>query len=781
MKKYIVLTSHNIRKYKGQFISFLLVVVLASGLLNIGLVTLLNNKKNYIEKLAQYHCADLFFTMNDLELSEQAVDIAQGMNGVSKMETRRSIMMSGEATYGDGGSSLPHIFFDLDEEHSFNRLEPIGETLDMDSVSHPAYVSYWIKANGCDIGDKYIYESNGRTYTFTIAGFVEDMMYGNNSCGNLAVYLPQKEFETLYSGIADTEKAFTLSIAIEDRTTSKKLHTQFMDQISGYLTHQSVIRDGYFEKSMHFRTFTASLTAMMIVFFALLLTLVTLILINFRIKSNIHEEMQNMGILKSMGYSSKQVVISITFPYLLLTAFSVVLGIGLSYPVLPYMNMVFEKLTGLIFEVGFDLPSGILVVSSIIALVGFTSFLSARRIKKLHPVVALRSGIRHHSFKRNFFPLQKLNCNIQLGMALKNFCHYYKQNIFLTFILLLMTYIGVFAGSGLYNTVVKGENFINAFSEENPSVSLTANSHEASEHIRNSLSTDERVQKVIYYEKASVKLNGENIDIFVVDEYNKLDNNLCYAGRNPIHDNEIAIGNGMSEQQGLGIGDEITLSYQEESCSYLIVGLIQAIDYSGIACEMTKDGFSRLNKDFEPTTLFIYLQDDIKSDEFLKDIQKSQEGLINSFLDYDKLLEQVFGGFATLNSMMVGIITIIVVFIITIVLYMLLKTMIFNRRQELGIMKAVGYSNRQLILQQAYSILPSAMIGAATGGIIGKLLIKQTWLVCFYYLGIRKADLQIPVLWVIVIGAAIALLTFALAVLMSGKIRRINAIELIKE
>ncbi len=781
MLKYLVLTSHNMRKYRGQFISFLLVVVLAAGLLNIGLVTLLNNKQNYIEKFDQYNCADIFFTMNDLALSEQAVTIAKGISGVNKVETRRSIMMSGEASYGDSGSTLRHIFFDLEEEHSLNRLEPIGDTLEFNSVSHPAYVSYWIKTSGCDLGDQYEYESNGKTYTFTIAGFVEDMMYGNNNCGNLAVYLPQKEFDILYSAVTEADRAFTLSLAIDDRDVSNKLHTEFMDQISGYLTSQSVISDGYFEKGLRLRTLTASITASMIVIFSVLLTVVILLLINFRIKNNIQEEMQNMGILKAMGYSSKQVILSVTFPYLLLTVFSVVTGIGLSYLVIPAVNSVFEQLTGLIFQQGFDCKSGILVVISIIGLVLFTSLLSSRRIKKLHPVVALRSGIRHHSFKKNLFPLQKLKCNVHLGMALKNFSHYYKQNIFLALILFTMTFIGVFAGSGMYNTVFESDKFINTFSEENPSVSLTANNHKAAELMRSSLITDKRIKKVIYYDQSSLKIEDENISVFVVDEYDKLDNELCYAGRNPLHDNEIVIGNGIAEQQGLGIGDEITVKYQEETGSYLIVGLFQAIDYSGKACEMTKAGFARINKGFEPTTLFIYLQDDTKSDVFLKDIQKIFGDKIKTFLDYDKLMEQIFGGFAALSAMVVCVIVIIVVLIITVVLYMILKTMTVNRRQELGIMKAVGYSSRQLILQQAYSLLPSVMIGSIAGGVVGKLLINQTWLLCFYPLGIRKTNLQIPELWVAAIGAAIALVTFILAVLMSGRIRRVHAIELIKE
>ncbi len=781
MLKYLVLTSHNMRKYRGQFISFLLVVVLAAGLLNIGLVTLLNNKKNYIEKLDQYQCADIFFSLNDVTLSEKAVEIARGMAGVNQVETRRSIMMSGEASYGDTGSTLRHIFFDLDEQHSLNRLEPVGETLDFNKISHPAYVSYWIKTSGCSIGDQYQYESNGMTYTFTIAGFVEDLMYGNNNCGNLAVYLPEKEFDTLYSGATDTEKAFTLSLTIGDRADSKKLHTQFMDQISGSLTSQTMISDGYYDKNLRLRTLTASITASMIVFFSVLLTLVTLILINFRIKYNIQEEMQNMGILKAMGYSSKQVVTAVALPYLLLTVVSVVSGIGLSYLLFPVVNAIFEQLTGLIFAQGFDSKSAVLVAGFIVGLVFCTALISARRIKRLHPVVALRSGIRHHSFRKNLIPLQNLICNIHLGMALKNFCHYYKQNVFLTLILFVMTFIGVFAGSGMYNTVMESEKFINAFSEENPSVSITARTHEASELIRNSLSTDERVQKVIYYDQSSLKIEDENISLFIIDEYDKLENDLCYAGRNPLHDNEIVIGNGIAEQQGLGIGDEITVKYQEESHSYLIVGLLQALDYNGKACEMTKAGFAKLDKGFEPTTLFIYLQKDSKSNIFLKDIQKTHGDGISSFLDYDKLLEQVFGGFAALSAMVVCVIVIIVVLVITVVLYMILKTMIINRRQELGILKAVGYSSRQLIFQQAYSMLPSTILGAAAGGIAGKLLINQTWLLCFYSLGIRKADLQIPVLWVVAIGAVIAFVTFALAILMSGRIKRVHAIELIKE
>ena len=51
--------------------------------------------------------------------------------------------------------------------------------------------------------------------------------------------------------------------------------------------------------------------------------------------------------------------------------------------------------------------------------VALVVWLSAGRIRKIEPIVALRQGVLTHSFKRNHVPLERTGAPLQLALALK--------------------------------------------------------------------------------------------------------------------------------------------------------------------------------------------------------------------------------------------------------------------------------------------------------------------------------------------------------------------------
>ena len=781
MRKYTLFIGYYFRKNKGQYISFCFIVAIAAAIFSMGLITVLNFGKMYEKKFQQYNCADVFYTMFDFDWPEDLAAQTEKLEGVSQVETRSNIMLSGSATYGDAGNTLTHIFFNMDEAHSMNDIEPDGDTLELDSVKNPIYLSYWIKTNGCKIGDRYQFISGDTTYNFTIAGFVEDMMYGNNNCGNMGIYLPEDDFKRMYDSVDENTHASTLCIALKDKQDGKMVFTELVKSLSGKLTYPYEYTYGYFELSQRNRTITATIVASVLVAFSLILVVITMLVINFRIKSSIEEEMQNMGILKAVGYISKQVLLSVAFPYILLATVFIPVGIFGSYLGLPMMEGIFGQLAGLSWKQGFDPISSAIVMSVIMVLVVMTTFLSAGKIRKLHAIEAMRNGIKHHNFKKNFVPLSKAKCQIHVALAAKNFFDSIKQNIFLFIILAVMTFAGIYSGSGMYNSVLHPEGFIKVMSEENATVTLKAFTKEQAEEMLGELKENPQVEKAFYYDTENVMIDGLSTAAFVIKDYDKLDIDLCYEGRIPLHDNEITLGSTLAEKMKRKPGDMVTITYGEKKVEYLIVGLMQAPNYSGEACELTPEGFRRLKEQFEPLTINVYLKEPSLSAAFVQNMIKDYGDKLAAYCDVETMMKEGFGNFIPLTTMMIGTISIIVLILVTAILYMIIKTMIGHRNQELGILKAVGYTTGQLVLQISYSLLPTILLGTVAGGILGQLYVDRVWLACFYSMGIRKLSLGIPILWSVGIVAFLAIFSLLVSILMAGRIKRISAIELIKE
>ncbi len=781
MGKFNVLSRYHLRKNKGQYVSFSIIVLIATMILGVGLVTVLNFGKMYEDKFETYNCADVYYTLFNNDWSEEFYKNATSLTEVKAEEMRENIMLSGDATYAENGNTMNHIFFNADEKHEMNTLKVVGDSIDINRVKNPIYISYWIKANGCKVGDIYKFVSGDKTYEFTIVGFVEDLMYGNNNCANMGVYLPEKDFQAMYKSVPESAHAKTLALRLYRRDDGKKVYNNLSKMLAGNLRNTYNFNYGYYEMSQRNRTATANILASMFVAFSALLVIITMLVINFRIKSSVQEEMQNMGVMTAMGYTSKQVIWSIAIPYLALGAISMILGIVASYLFLPLVQSVLEKLAGLMWRQSLDLLSLGIVIVVILGLILITTLFSARKIKKLHPIETLRSGIKHHSFKKNYFPLEKSRVSVNITLGLKAFISNIKQYIFLFIIIVVSAFTLIFMSSGLYNSTVKPDNFVRVISEENPTITLNANTKTDADEIIQALKQDDRVENALFYSISNLIIGDETISVFVIDDYDQLTNDICYKGRHPKHNNEVGIGCTLADSLGVEIGDKIKIKSSTKEEEYLIVGLIQAPDYDGSVCEMTSVGYKKISDNFEQLAINVYLKDGDTSAAYTEEIAIRYKDQLAGYCDYKTMLDAVYENFIPLMVMVVAVVTVVDIVLIIVVLYMIIKTVVSHRKQELGISKALGYTTRQLILQMAYSLCPAIGLGAIVGGILGFLYTHNLWLLCFYGLGIRKVTLGVPGLWVLVIVVFMIVFATLVAVLISRRIKKISAIKLIKE
>ena len=241
------------------------------------------------------------------------------------------------------------------------------------------------------------------------------------------------------------------------------------------------------------------------------------------------------------------------------------------------------------------------------------------------------------------------------------------------------------------------------------------------------------------------------------------------------------MGSRIQEKYNLKIGDYIEIKKDANTYKYKIVGFIQSVNYSGEIFELTVEGYKKLDSKYEPKVLYVYLENEELSSNFLDIIKKDFENKISGSVDYAESMNSASSMYVSLVSLICIVIIIITIILIYLVLYILVSSIILKRKQELGIYKAIGYENKQLIIQLIGGFLPSLIISTVLGVILNKIYIKNIYAIIFNAVGAYKISFNYPIMIFALLGVAIVINTIIIELLLSNKIKKISVYSLIKE
>ena len=165
---------------------------------------------------------------------------------------------------------------------------------------------------------------------------------------------------------------------------------------------------------------TINIVATILIAFAAIIVLVSLIVIRFRVSNSIEDGMANIGVLKAIGYTSRQILSSIILQFILIALSASMVGIALSYVLMPFIGGIISTLSGLVWIQSFDIIINLVSIFLVVFCVVIVTLLSAFRIRKILPVAALRGGIQTHSFRKNHFPLETAKGGLHFLLAIKS-------------------------------------------------------------------------------------------------------------------------------------------------------------------------------------------------------------------------------------------------------------------------------------------------------------------------------------------------------------------------
>ncbi|MCL2757389.1 MAG: ABC transporter permease [Coriobacteriia bacterium] len=783
MNKIFKLAKANIRKNKGQAASLLILVLIATLLLNTGLVLFIGVGEFFDKRADELNAAHALILQDSAITTSEQMRYLKNYPGVTEYERHEVIADQGD--YFLNGVKAPAIivFSNAADKQNMNPPSFIGEFKPLTNTS--VYVPYLMKvAGGYELGDDYQINLAGKEMHFTIAGFTEEIHFGSLMNNIYRFYVSDATYKRFIEEFP-AQQRYLQAVRMTESSAGTQLILDYAKKfIYSEDTNENTALFAFslsHDSTKTPRTLISTIMAMVVVAFAVILLIISLVVIRFRIVNSIEEEMTNIGALKATGYLSSQIISSLVLQFASLAVVGGILGLAVSQLTLPVVAGILETQSALTWKPGFDLGLAALSFLAAVLCVILVTFVVALRIRKLHPLMALRYGLTTHSFKKNSMPLDRARGPLSFLLALKQLLQGKKQALAILIIIFVVSFASIACMDIYYNIGVENDAFVSVIAGEKPDAGAMLKDREDTAGVIKRLAARPEVRKVFEYEALSVLADGNGVSAFITRDFSQLEGTLLYSGRYPRHDNEVALGGRFSQIVGIGIGEYITIKLGNTTKDFLVTGTIQMMENLGMNLVMTYDGIRTLQDDFKFSQIYIYLVDGTDVPAFIKGLKAREGDIFSSTVDMQELVEAQFSQFGTIFGAVAAGVLAITAVVIILVLYMIIKAMILRRRRELGIQKAVGFTTAQLMSQIALHFTPIVLVGVALGGVAGHFGFNPLFTATMRSSGIMGTDMPAPLLWTIVTCLALVALAYLVSMLIAWRIRKISPCALVRE
>jgi len=568
---------------------------------------------------------------------------------------------------------------------------------------------------------------------------------------------------------------------------------------------------------------------------SLITMIAAIFLIRHKISNDIEDQMQQIGVLEALGYKSKDISLSYVCEYLITVGTGTLLGLTGAIAFTPVMNILIRGMMNRNVHGSINIGMVILVSLVLVVVIMLFALEKARRVKRYPPVTALRKGISTHNFTKNILPLSKTVKSVNARLALKGLFRNLKQNIGAGICIALASLSFLFSFYA-FDTFKDGYDALYRLMgmeicDDNvvllPGVDVRGFKEEVEEipEVRKALVS-------FSWKYLSVKGSDNPGMVSVFDDYRDCENLYLSEGRFPEHDNEIAISIRRHSIDGLNVGDSLIAEGDGIQKSYVVTGIVSAMSNSGQNLYLTRKGYERIYPNGRPDTVMIYLNEGIDRESFERKLTliygasavETQAGkkasgtleerirrvadekmalLVANYgvtgIDYAvKVGDQMITGSSAgmiikdINSLhdlaktQMGAIAdysrgftiggmIFVSVVIIILLWIIVSSNVRRRRKDLGIMKSMGYSSKDLMKQMALEFLPATVVSVIIAAIGSVYLQKIFWLMVF------GADMSINYPALILLSVGIVLFCYVVTYFCAGMVKKISVTELVTE
>lgn len=530
----------------------------------------------------------------------------------------------------EGEEQSLYMSFVTEELEENIERSPIETTLadeETAALEHPIYLPYAGReslASKFSEGDAFNIIYGTKLFPFTVAGFYESVFMPETNMG-FQMIVSDSDYASLMTVVDKYEMVLFDCDPLND---CEDIYFKFYDRVEeqtgkdiGFNIQDFGLYKDLEQKSAVFSDIVIGI----MLFMAVVIFIAVVIMIRFRIAGDIQDQIQSIGVLEALGYTSKEIALSYTAEYLMTALAGVIIGAGGAFTLLPVLHRVAETLSGHHGSLHISPLPMLLTALTILIFVGVIAHTRALAVKKYPPVKAFRKGLAVHHFGKNHFPLKDTKNSVHLRLALKGFFDHRKQNISLTVCIAvsaLAAVVGILIADLLGSDLKVAARLAGT---EMPDLTVTVMHSADTEELAERIGMMQGVKRV---QTGSFSLDAfEWLTLYAFDreshlipvsypDFSQCENIQAIAGRLPEHDNEIAVTKLFATQHSLKVGDDLTLECNRVKKNYIICGIVPGISNNGANLYITEQALKRIMPTYRPSAVEIYLEDKTDQAEF---------------------------------------------------------------------------------------------------------------------------------------------------------------------
>lgn len=785
-----MIAKSNMKKKKGNVLILFLLVALSALLFYTGM-NVLKNMTAFLDDNYESQNGAHVVAIVKAGYEETVDAVLENIDGYRQHESEDTLVMDGvgEIKRAEGDEKADYMSFiflrqNKEREISDFVIRDKADTKKENSIVLPMYLKV---AKGYQTGDEISIKLTEKEYVFEIYGFVEDVMFASPS--NISVYKCYLGDE-MYDELAQNEKSLMqgsfYNIQLKNVKASGEYEGLMTKQFAKITEPGFVLKWGVNYSMM--RGGTAMMTNILmtvLAVFSIMMVVIAIVVMRFNVIATMEENLPNIGILESVGYTSGQLRRAAVLEYMIITVCGIASGLIFAGILSDIMAAIVSGSVGLAWKPKADGAVMLVTIGLIAAMVLAAVVMTSRRYKKITTLDALRDGIETHSFKRNHFPLHKSMCRVNTALGLKGLLHNRKQNAAFGVIVLLLSYASVVMLMIYSNFVFDDKALVDLVGIEKSDI-LVQVSPKDHKDILQKLKEDAGVASVISFGNTSCNIihKGKEtvVGVDIYEDMDKLTVDTLIEGREPKWENEINITNVIAKNLKAELGDSVTVKIGEAEKNFVVVGITQQISNMGRRMRMEEAAVKTLLPEYQSNTFLVYLKNTEKISEKVEELKETyQEYEAVKISNAEENYNTVMGTFMASIGALCIVLVLITVAVICLVIFLLVRMKLIRERKIMGVYKALGYTTVQLMVQTILSFIPVVGIGVLLGGIAAAFSLNSVFVLCLSFSGIENCNMNINVFIIAIAFAAITLTSLLVVTLGAWRIRKIEPYKMITE
>lgn len=716
-----------------MMITILFMFIMLSSLLMASASSNVINLLNSMDQLFKVSNAPHFVQMHAGEINQKSIDSFVAKTPfVKKQQTAEMVQIGGSNIFIKKKNQAEHnsvmdISFVKQNSNFDFLLDLNNEVIDVRKGEIGVPIYYMQKYN-LRIGDKIWVVKNNNELALAISAFVRDVQMNPSLVSSKRFVISDEDFERIKGNFGESE--YLIEFQLTDVNKIKEFENLY--QSSNLPQKGPSITYSLFKT---LNSLTDGIIAAVLIIISALLMLIAILCIRFTIMTSMEEDYREIGVMKAIGITSKEIQKLYVTKYVVIAASGCICGYILSL----FVTKIFTSNISLYMGTAntsvlhFIVP---LIVTTLLflAVILFCRII-LRNFRRITAIDALRSrgNLGKGKVKSSFSLSQTKITNVNIFIGIQDVVKRFKLYRVLSIVLIIAVFMIVVPVNFLYT--IQSPKFVNYMGTGKSDIRIDLQQSENIEkrfkdvisYIRN----DEDVEKYAAFVTSTFKMvnaegTHENLNVEVGD-FTQFP--LDYVqGIAPKNEKEIALSYMNANELKKNVGDEIVLFVEGKEKAITISGIYQDVTNGG---KTAKASFSYNSENI----LWYVVNVDMKPTVNLQEKVKKYKHNFSSakITDTDDYLTQTLGETIKQLRLVTQVAILIAILISVLITAMFFKMLLAKDSSQILIMKSIGFSNKDIRIQYITRSIVIVLIGIVTGTLLaatfGEMLVS--WLGSF--------------------------------------------------